>query len=499
MSVREYIGARYIPMFADPIEWDITSIYEPLTVVQYQGGSYVSRREVPAGIELDNTDYWILWADFNAQLQHYIDEVNTFDGRIDALEAAMPITDFDNVDTVKSALSDIADLLPASEFDSTNTVDARFDGVDSRFDTLEAKLPASAFDSTNTVNAKFTVIENRLSNLEPKTDFVIIGDSYSRVGDGLSTSDYWWYKLSQKLGLTPHNFSVGGCGFVQGTTPYITQISNAAADTSFDNNDVGLLIIYGGVNDCYNNFSIGGYITIIENALALAKTSFPNAQIILAGINTFAAIWTKQNYTTSGVTIYHTTKALEERWEMAALETFGVMFIPFMRQMVAQTQWFQNSGTGHPNAKGQTVIANIFINALRGIQHLFQTARTVFLSDTNTQLLGTGSIACTFNSFNIGFYGININVAQSSGGSYLTIAEIPYGLEGMLPGGMDSTAVPIAITCSSTIEKNNITWAYVDNVPSGYTPTATKFVQHALIITKHPDVATSNNLRMGGY
>ena len=98
MSVREYIGARYIPMFADPIEWDITSIYEPLTVVQYQGGSYVSRREVPAGIALDNTDYWILWADFNAQLQHYIDVVNAFDGRIDNIEDKFPIDTTDIAD-----------------------------------------------------------------------------------------------------------------------------------------------------------------------------------------------------------------------------------------------------------------------------------------------------------------------------------------------------------------------------------------------------------------
>lgn len=91
MSVREYIGARYIPVFADPIQWDPTLKYEPLTVVTDQGASYVSRRYVPEGIQLDNTGYWVLWADFNAQLQHYIDEVQTFDGRIDTLEGKFPI------------------------------------------------------------------------------------------------------------------------------------------------------------------------------------------------------------------------------------------------------------------------------------------------------------------------------------------------------------------------------------------------------------------------
>ena len=91
MSVREYVGARYVPIFADPIEWDSSLVYEPLTVVKYQGASYVSRQSVPEGIAIDNENYWILWADYNAQLQHYIDIVNTFDGRIDTLEDKFPI------------------------------------------------------------------------------------------------------------------------------------------------------------------------------------------------------------------------------------------------------------------------------------------------------------------------------------------------------------------------------------------------------------------------
>lgn len=75
MTVREYIGARYVPIFADPIEWDNASSYEPLTVVTHEGGSYVSKRSVPIGIDIENTDYWLLWADYNAQLEQYRQEV----------------------------------------------------------------------------------------------------------------------------------------------------------------------------------------------------------------------------------------------------------------------------------------------------------------------------------------------------------------------------------------------------------------------------------------
>lgn len=105
MSVREYIGARYIPLFADPIEWDSTTAYEPLTVVKNQGNSYISRQYVPEGISITNENYWILWADFNAQLEQYRREVQQFDGRITANTNAIA-NETEARATADSALSD---------------------------------------------------------------------------------------------------------------------------------------------------------------------------------------------------------------------------------------------------------------------------------------------------------------------------------------------------------------------------------------------------------
>ena len=174
MSVREYIGARYIHMFADPIEWDSSLVYEPLTVVQYEGGSYVSRREVPAGIELSNTDYWILWADFNAQLQHYIDVVNTFDGRIDSLEDALPIADFDSVDTVDARFDAIEAKLPASDFDSTNTIKAAIDAEVAARSNADDVFTQDITDINTalakTVSKQFTNMNSYL-NIEPQVRY----------------------------------------------------------------------------------------------------------------------------------------------------------------------------------------------------------------------------------------------------------------------------------------------------------------------------------------
>ena len=84
MAVTQYIGARYVPLFADPIDWDNTKHYEPLTIVYHQGNSFTSKQFVPTGIDITNTDYWALTGNYNAQVEQYRREVQAFDGRITA-------------------------------------------------------------------------------------------------------------------------------------------------------------------------------------------------------------------------------------------------------------------------------------------------------------------------------------------------------------------------------------------------------------------------------
>ena len=120
MSVREYIGARYVPLFADPIDWDSTKTYEPLTVVYNQGNSYTSRQYVPAGIDISNDTYWARTGNYNAQIEQYRSEVATFDGRITTNE------------------TNLRDILP---FDKTPTEDSAkgvtSDGIKKAIDTAE--------------------------------------------------------------------------------------------------------------------------------------------------------------------------------------------------------------------------------------------------------------------------------------------------------------------------------------------------------------------------
>lgn len=89
MAVTQYVGARYVPLFADPLEWDKTKAYEPLTIVYHNGNSYTSRQYVPVGIEIANTSYWALTGNYNAQIEQYRTEVQRYDARITANDTAI--------------------------------------------------------------------------------------------------------------------------------------------------------------------------------------------------------------------------------------------------------------------------------------------------------------------------------------------------------------------------------------------------------------------------
>lgn len=71
MATTQYIGARYVPILADPVEWSNAKTYEPLTIVTHEGNSYTSRQFVPIGISIANGAYWVLTGNYNAQIEQY--------------------------------------------------------------------------------------------------------------------------------------------------------------------------------------------------------------------------------------------------------------------------------------------------------------------------------------------------------------------------------------------------------------------------------------------
>ena len=78
----QYIGSRYVPIFADPIEWDIHKSYESLTIVTHDGESYTSKCNVGPGIDITNTRYWAKTGAYNAQVEQYKSEVRDLSSQV---------------------------------------------------------------------------------------------------------------------------------------------------------------------------------------------------------------------------------------------------------------------------------------------------------------------------------------------------------------------------------------------------------------------------------
>ena len=83
--VRQYVGARYVPKFASPVEWAADTSYEALTIVTFNNASYTSKIQVPptVGNPANNPKYWALTGNYNAQVEQYRQEVSENNAQVE--------------------------------------------------------------------------------------------------------------------------------------------------------------------------------------------------------------------------------------------------------------------------------------------------------------------------------------------------------------------------------------------------------------------------------
>lgn len=253
-GVRQYVGARYVPLFADPLEWSDTIGYGPLTVVLHEGNSYTSRQSVPVGIDINNTAYWAETGNYNAQVEAYRQEVLAFDGRITANANAIATETQARESEVAEAMAGIA-----------AETQARINGDNElalRIDSLSKQTPVQDENGRNAV---------------------FIGDSF--MAPTASYPQKLAYFTAQLMGWTMYNYAYGGSGWVDeagASMNFYHQIQKAAQQISIPVADVDYIVIGGGFNDwndptplTYNQLYSAAVQTIKE-----ARAQFPNAQII---------------------------------------------------------------------------------------------------------------------------------------------------------------------------------------------------------------------------
>lgn len=228
-GVRQYVGARYVPVFANPLEWSDTREYEPLTIVTYQGNSYTSMQYVPTSISIADTAYWALTGNFNAQVEAYRAEVRAFDDRINA---------------------------------NATAINANAAAINANTAAINANAAAIAQEKTD-----------RTTNV-----MLAFGDSYGV--DTISQGPVWCEITANKLQATElHNYCVGGATF--NTTKeknFFVQVDKAISEIK-NPEYVKYVGIVGGTNDGSNSIA-----DAIVSLVAKINSAFPNA-VIGIGLN----------------------------------------------------------------------------------------------------------------------------------------------------------------------------------------------------------------------
>ena len=179
-----YIGARYVPIFADPVEWDDKREYEPLTIVTHNGDCYTSKCYVPKGAQLPpypegQTKYWVKTSDYNGQFadlkktvldlsrlvekfqkdnKDFTDLINGWNEKVQQWENDMTAWG-ERLDTVESHVTDLTNSLNA-EIDRAKAAEQANAAAIAK-ETTDRKQAISELDAA--YKAADTALSNRIT------------------------------------------------------------------------------------------------------------------------------------------------------------------------------------------------------------------------------------------------------------------------------------------------------------------------------------------------
>ena len=378
-GVTQYVGARYVPLFAEPLEWDKTKAYEPLTIVLYQGNSYTSRQYVPVGVEIDNDSFWANTGNYNAQVEQYRQEVKTFDGRITA-----------NANAIETEATNRAEA-----------VSAEMKRAQSAEQTLQSNIDAEksrAEGAEQTLQEKDNKLE---SSKKDKSVMVVFGDSFSveAAGTGGSTGPLWWQLVSKELSMEPDSFAESGAGFIKYYSVTLdSEFERAKAKYNTEEliASVKRVYILAGLNDLILGGVGDTFFDTVNQFIANVKAYFTNAYV------TYANNFTPDPIARQGI----------------SLDAFNLYCIfkpnmPYMYDYISgATNLFRNDNGEnflHPNADGEKFIADMMLGRAEPVLQ-YQQSDTYFNKLTNCDKVSC-SIAKLGNQIN---GNINVKITELS-------------------------------------------------------------------------------------
>lgn len=358
-GVTQYIGARYVPLFADPIDWSDTRVYEPLTIVYHKGNSYTSRQSVPTGIDIENKAFWALTGNYNAQIEQYRTEVASYRKEVEAYDVRITA----NTEAIAANTKKIdAETSRATEAEATKaptdhaSEDATYGlGTSSMYGHVKLatqNTPASS-DATAGIAATpasvKSAIDSALGNsVKPKNTIIVLGDSFT------STRDRAYAWPSQITRYNVVNLAKDGAAF---TTPTNNIQDQANMVKSQDLSTVKAVIVYAGYNDLQIKATFSALDTAIKKVYNTISTAVDKKgiNIIMALFNnSYVGRMTNEFKGTARTTFAALSTRLENvPWVNAFNWLYGMKSSDFVDGV-------------HPNEKSSKLIANYITDLVEG-------------------------------------------------------------------------------------------------------------------------------------
>ena len=141
----EYTGGRIVPTHGGV--WNKTREYEELTIVlnEATGDSYISKRPVPAGTEIYEEHYWVLYSQYNEQITRAEDHLN------------------DTARAIRSEMNEQARTVNQRMADAEQNVEDRASAAEENTDKRAAAAEKVSNDNK-------TALESRMANIEARQE-----------------------------------------------------------------------------------------------------------------------------------------------------------------------------------------------------------------------------------------------------------------------------------------------------------------------------------------
>lgn len=262
-------------------------------------------------------------------------------------------------------------------------------------------------------------------------EYLFIGDSYLKYGDGSDPTVNITNYLPNYMGLNADQYVVsanGGASFTRENNTFLMLLNSASASITHPNLLTDIVVI-GGYNEQYETYA--NIDTAIELFCSTAKTLFPNAKVSLAFVG-----WTRSNDSTVKKNLIRAIRA----WQGCG--KYGARYIT--NSECINHDYSLYNGTVHPNSAGAQNMARYLASALNGSK----SCDVIYTANPTLSVPG-GETNVTAVSGNIEQYlhnnilsivsteniGITLDTYQVTGSTF-NIAELDVGIQYSIPEGL---------------------------------------------------------------